>query len=405
MKNRRIIKSGFRVMRRNKMRTLFMMLGIVVGITALTLIFSLGKGTEKKVLDNIDRMFSGSSILISAGAGQMMGGPTSGGPTTNFTVEDMEAVQEEISNIETWDPMLMIPSREVKYLENSENIRIFGHSERSERVWNMGVTTGDYFDDQAVLTSARVALIGTTVVDSLFEGIDPIGEQIRIGTVPFRIIGILKQRGMDPHGWDRDNEVIVPYTTAMRRLMNIDYIQSAKLIVKDPKEMDRTVERITAILRDRHVLDDSEPDDFSIITPVQVQEMVSSANNIFNLLLPLIAGISLIVGGVIVANLMLISVNERTSEIGLRKAVGARSKDIQLQFISETVAITFLGGIVGVLIGMSGSQALAVIMNLPPTVSWKALVLGIVFSSLVGLIAGVVPARRAASLQPIETLR
>lgn len=405
MKNRRIIKSGFRVMRRNKMRTLFMMLGIVVGITALTLIFSLGKGTEKKVLDNIDRMFSGSSILISAGAGQMMGGPTSGGPTTNFTVEDMEAVQDEISNIETWDPMLMIPSREVKYLENSENIRIFGHSERFERVWNMGVTTGDYFDDQAVLTSARVALIGTTVVDSLFEDIDPIGEQIRIGTVPFRIIGILKQRGMDPHGWDRDNEVIVPYTTAMRRLMNIDYIQSAKLIVKDPKEMDRTVERITAILRDRHVLDDSEPDDFSIITPVQVQEMVSSANNIFNLLLPLIAGISLIVGGVIVANLMLISVNERTSEIGLRKAVGARSKDIQLQFISETVAITFLGGIVGVLIGMSGSQVLAVIMNLPPTVSWKALVLGIVFSSLVGLIAGIVPARRAASLQPIETLR
>jgi putative ABC transport system permease protein len=133
--------------------------------------------------------------------------------------------------------------------------------------------------------------------------------------------------------------------------------------------------------------------------------MVSSANKIFNLLLPLISGISLIVGGVIVANLMLISVNERTSEIGLRKAVGARSKDIQLQFISETVAITFLGGVVGVLIGIIGSQALAMIMNLPPTVSWKALVLGIVFSSLVGFMAGVVPARRAASLQPVETLR
>ena len=405
MKIRRIIKSGFRVLGRHKMRTLFMMLGIVIGITALTLIFSLGKGTEKKVLNNIDRMFSGSSILVSAGAGQMMGGPMSGGPTTTLTVEDLEAIQEEISDIEAWDPMLMIPSREVKYQENSENIRIFGHSERSERVWNMGVTTGDYFDDQAVLTSARVALIGTTVVDSLFEDIDPIGEQIRIGTVPFRIIGILKQRGIDPHNWDRDNEVIVPYTTAMRRLMNIDYIQSAKLIVKDPKEMDMTVERITAILRDRHVLADSEPDDFSIITPVQVQEMVSSTNNIFNLLLPLIAGISLIVGGVIVTNLMLISVNERASEIGLRKAVGARSKDILLQFISETVVITFMGGIVGVLIGMIGSQALAGIMNLPPTVSWKALVLGIAFSSLVGLIAGVVPARRAASLQPIETLR
>jgi len=405
MKTKRIIKSGFRILGRHKMRTLFMMLGIVVGITALTLIFSLGKGTEKKVLDNIDRMFSGSSILVSAGAGQMMGGPMSGGPTTTLSVEDFEAIQEKISNIETWDPMLMIPSREVKYQENSENIRIFGHSGRSEWVWNIGITSGEYIDSQAVLTSARVALIGTTVVDTLFEDIDPIGEQIRIGTVPFRVIGILKQRGIDPHGWDRDNEVIVPYTTAMRRLMNIDYIQSAKLIVKDPKKMEGTVEQITTILRDRHVLAESEPDDFSIITPVQVQEMVSSTNKIFNLLLPLIAGISLMVGGVIVTNLMLISVNERTSEIGLRKAVGARSKDIQLQFISETVAITFLGGVVGVFIGMIGSQALALIMNLPPTVSWKALVLGIVFSSLVGFIAGVAPARRAASLQPVETLR
>lgn len=405
MKIKRIIKSGFRVLGRHKMRTFFMMLGIAVGITALTLIFSLGKGTEKKVLDNIDRMFSGSSILVSAGAGQMMGGPMSGGPTKTLTVEDLEVIQEEISDIEAWDPMLMIPSREVKYQENSENIRIFGHSERSERVWNIGVTRGEYIDSQDVMTSARVALIGTTVVNTLFEDIDPIGEQIRIGTVPFRVIGILKERGIDPHGWDRDNEVIVPYTTAMRRLMNIDYIQNAKLIVKDPKKMERTVERITTILRDRHVLAEREPDDFSIITPVQVQEMVSSTNKIFGLLLPLIAGISLLVGGVIVANLMLISVSERTGEIGLRKAVGARSKDIQLQFISETVAITFLGGVVGIIIGMIGAQVLAMIMNLPPMVSGKALVLGIVFSSLVGFIAGVVPARRAASLQPVETLR
>lgn len=405
MKIRRIIKSGFRVLGRHKMRTFFMMLGIAVGITALTLIFSLGKGTEKKVLDNIDRMFSGSSILVSAGAGQMMGGSMSDGPTTTLTVEDLEAIQAEISDIEAWDPMLMIPSREVKYQENSENIRIFGHSERSERVWNIGVTRGEYIDSQDVMASARVALIGTTVVNTLFEDIDPIGEQIRIGTVPFRVIGILKERGIDPHGWDRDNEVIVPYTTAMRRLMNIDYIQNAKLIVKDPKKMERTVERITTILRDRHVLAEREPDDFSIITPVQVQEMVSSTNKIFGLLLPLIAGISLLAGGVIVANLMLISVSERTGEIGLRKAVGARSKDIQLQFISETVAITFLGGVVGIFIGMIGAQVLAMIMNFPPTVSGKALVLGIVFSSLVGFIAGVVPARRAASLQPVETLR
>jgi putative ABC transport system permease protein len=293
----------------------------------------------------------------------------------------------------------------VKYQENSDNIRVFGHSERAQRVWNIGVTRGEFFDGDAVTTSARVALIGTTAADTLFGDIDPIGEQIRIGTVPFRVIGILKQRGIDPHGWDRDNEILVPYTTAMRRLMNIDYVQTAKLLVKDPRKIERTAERITTILRERHSLAESEPDDFSILTPVQVQEMVSSANRIFNLFLPLIAGISLIVGGVIVANLMLISVNERTSEIGLRKAVGARSKDIQLQFLAETTVITLLGGIIGIVLGLVGSQAVSAVMKLPPSLSWEALALGVIFSTLVGLIAGVFPARRAASLQPVETLR
>jgi putative ABC transport system permease protein len=405
MKSKRIIKSGFLVMRRHKMRTFFMMVGIMIGITALTLILSLGKGTEKKVMDNIERMFTASSILISAGAGQMMGGPMSGGPTTTFTIEDLEVLHSEISDIDTWDPMQMIPAREVKYQENSDNIRVFGHSERAQRVWNIGVTRGEFFDGDAVTTSARVALIGTTAADTLFGDIDPIGEQIRIGTVPFRVIGILKQRGIDPHGWDRDNEILVPYTTAMRRLMNIDYVQTAKLLVKDPRKIERTAERITTILRERHSLAESEPDDFSILTPVQVQEMVSSANRIFNLFLPLIAGISLIVGGVIVANLMLISVNERTSEIGLRKAVGARSKDIQLQFLAETTVITLLGGIIGIVLGLVGSQAVSAMMKLPPSLSWEALALGVIFSTLVGLIAGVFPARRAASLQPVETLR
>jgi len=248
-------------------------------------------------------------------------------------------------------------------------------------------------------------LIGTTDVDTLFGDIDPIGEQIRIGTVPFRVIGVLKQRGIDPHGWDRDNEILVPYTTAMRRLMNIDYVQTAKLLVKDPRKIERTTERITVILRERHTLAESEPNDFSILTPVQVQEMVSSTNRIFTLFLPLIAGISLIVGGVIVANLMLISVNERTSEIGLRKAVGARSKDIQLQFLAETTVITLLGGMIGIVLGLVGSQAVSAMMKLPPSLSWEALGLGVIFSTLVGLIAGVLPARRAASLQPVETLR
>jgi putative ABC transport system permease protein len=405
MKNRRIIKSGFRVMGRNRLRTFFMMVGIVIGIMALTLILSVGKGTEKKVMDNLKTMFTIDSMLISASAPQQRGGPHSGGPTTTFTIADLEALEEEIPNVETWDTLQVLPSREVKYQENSDSIRVIGHSERLDRVWNIGVTRGELFDGDKVQTSARVALIGPHAVATLFGETDPIGEQIRIGNVPFRIIGILKERGVDLHGWDRDNEILVPYTTALRRLMNVDYIQTAKVLVKDYRKMEPTVERIKALLRERHGLMENVPDDFSVFTPVLVEEMVTSANKTFNLFLPLIAAISLLVGGVIVANLMLISVSERNSEIGLRKAVGARSRDIQLQFLAETIVITLLGGLVGVILGLVGSHVISVFMELPATVSWQALVLGVIFSILVGFIAGIFPARRAAGLQPVETLR
>jgi putative ABC transport system permease protein len=394
-------------MGRYKMRTFFMMVGIIIGIMALTLILSIGKGTEKKVMDNIETMFSANSLLISASSGQMRGGPHAGGPTTTFTIDDLETLQEEIPNVMAWDTLQVLQDREVKYQEKSDNIRVIGHSETADQVWNIGVTRGELFDSDAVLTSARVALIGTHAVDTLFGETDPIGEQIRIGNVPFRIIGILKERGIDLHGWDRDNEILVPYTTALRRLMNVDYIQTAKLLVKDykRKKMEATVESITAILRERHALDENVADDFSIFTPVLVQDMVSSANRIFTLFLPLIAGLSLLVGGVIVANLMLISVSERTSEIGLRKAVGARAKDIQLQFLTETTFITLMGGLVGIVLGLAGTQLVSALMEIPATLSWEALLLGVIFSTLVGLIAGIVPARRAAGLQPVESLR
>ena len=405
MKNGRIIRSGFRIMGRNKMRTFFMMVGIIIGITALTLILSVGKGTELKVMDSLKSMFSVNSLLISASAPQTRGGPHAGGPTTTFTVADLEVLQEEISNVEMWDTMQVVSGREVKYQENSDTIRVIGHSERADRVWNIEVTRGELFDGDAVLTSARVAMIGTHAVDTLFGETDPIGEQIRIGNVPFRIIGILKERGVDMHGWDRDNEILVPYTTALRRLMNVDYIQTAKVLVKDLREMERTVERFSAVLRERHALAENVPDDFSIFTPTLVQEMVSSANRVFNLFLPLIAGISLLVGGVIVANLMLISVSERNSEIGLRKAVGARSKDIQLQFLTETTFIALIGGLLGIALGLAGTYLVSALMELPAALSWQALALGVIFSTLVGLVAGIFPARRAAALQPVETLR
>jgi putative ABC transport system permease protein len=405
MKKRRIIKTGFRTMRRHKIRTFFMMVGIVVGITTLTLIFSVGKSTEKKIMDNIKRMFSASNILINAGGGRMIGKPNLEKIVKTLTIEDLEVLQREIANIDQYDPMLMIDKREVVYRNKMSNVRILGHSPTAEIIWNRTVTQGRFISDDDMQRSTRVAMLGVTVVAELFGDIDPVNKQIRIGNVPFIVIGVLEEIGSDPHGINKDLEIIIPISTMMKRLMNVDFIMFAKIQVKNANQMAETVDQVRTILRRQHHLTSNEPDDFSMITPIQVQEMIATANRVFNLFLPLIAGVALLVGGVVIANLMLITVNERKSEIGLRKAVGARSKDILYQFIIETTAITVTGGVIGILIGTVSVQALSIMMKLPPTVSWKAIFLGVFFSTMVGLSAGVIPAKRAAGFDPVETLR
>jgi putative ABC transport system permease protein len=204
---------------------------------------------------------------------------------------------------------------------------------------------------------------------------------------------------------DRDLEIYVPISTAMRRILNVDYVAAGKFLVTDPETVVETADRIGEIIRERHNIRAGEPDDFSIMTPVEVMEMIQGALRVFNLFLPILAGISLLVGGVVVANLMLISVSERVGEIGLRKAVGARSKDILVQFLLETVVITTAGGIIGVLVGIGGVRAMAGMMDVPAAVPPIAFLTGVLVPSLVGLVAGVAPARRAGALQPVEALR
>ena len=404
MKKSRIIKSGFRGMGRHKARTFFMMLGIVVGIFALTVIFSIGQGTENQVMSNIEKLFSPNDIMISAGR-TGMGGPRQGELVTTFTIADLEAIAEAIPNVEMWDPLIMTPGREAVYKDKSATTSIWAHSPQAELVWNRTIVSGEFFDDRDMESTARVALIGQDLAKELFGDEDPLGEQIRIGNVPFRIKGVLELRGVDPNGMNRDHELWIPITTSMRRLLNVDYIRNGKLRLEDVSKMAEAEAQITEILRERHDLAPQEPDDFHLFTPVQIQEMVSSANRVFNLFLPLIAAISLIVGGVVVANLMLLSVNERTAEIGLRKAVGARSKDILLQFLVETTVVTFVGGIVGIVLGLAGVGAVTAMMGMAFTVSWQALLLAILSSTIIGLLAGVFPARRAAAHQPVEALR
>jgi len=405
MKTRRLIRHGLRDMGRHKLRTFFMMLGTFVGVLALTVVMAIGQGTREAVMGNIERMFGGNSILLSAGGGGMMGGPSADGPTTTLVEEDLEEIQASVPGIRIYDPMIIASSREVVYQGNSSNVRLLGHSGNHEEVWNRGVSRGVFFEESEVRSSARVALVGETLVREVFQGADPIGLQLRIGTVPVQVIGVLDSMGIDPHGWDRDNEVMIPYTTMMRRVMNVDYIGSAKFLAEEGTDLDAAVQAIEVLLRERHALAEDELNDFSMITPVQVEEMVSSMNRIFTLFLPLLAAVSLFIGGIVVANLMLMGVNERRSEIGLRKALGARDRDIWLQFLLESSLVTVVGGVLALLVGAAGLSVIGRSMEGVSVMPWEAATLGLVAAVAVGLLAGVFPARRAAALEPVETLR
>jgi putative ABC transport system permease protein len=405
MKTQRIIRYGLRDLRRHRLRTFFMMLGTFVGVLALTLVVAIGQGTRDSVMGNIERMFAGNSILLSAGGGGMMGGPRAAGPTTTLVMEDLDAILSTVPGIAVYDPMVMASDREVVYQGNSSSVRVIGHSENHEEVWDRGVSRGAFFGSTEVRSSARVALVGETLVREVFEGADPIGFQLRVGTVPFEVIGVLDSMGIDPHGWDRDNEVIIPVTTMMRRVMNIDYVQSAKILVTDAGEMDRAVSAIETLLQDRHALADEEPNDFSMITPTQVREMVGSMNRVFTLFLPLLAGVSLLIGGIVVANLMLMGVNERRSEIGLRKAVGANAADIRTQFFLESALVTMVGGVLALVVGAVVLWFISKGMEIPSVMPWQAALLGLGAAVIVGVAAGVLPARRASELDPVTTLR
>ena len=246
----KLVSHGLRSMGRHRLRTFFMMLGTFVGVTALTVVVALGQGTQQEIMDRIDQMFSGSSIMVSAGAMGMGGGPRDA-PSTNLTIDDIGAVAVEVDGIDTWDPVVMAGEREVVWEGASASVRTIGHSERAAEAWNRGVSRGSFFTARDVSSSARVALVGETLAAEIFGDVDPIGQQIRIGTVPFDVLGVLEIQGIDPHGWDRDMEVHVPISTAMRRLMNVDYIMSAKIVVADGIDVDLAALQIEDRLRSR----------------------------------------------------------------------------------------------------------------------------------------------------------
>jgi putative ABC transport system permease protein len=398
----RLVSQGLRAMRRYKLRTSFMMLGSFVGVAALTLTISVSQGVRVKMMRTIRQIMGDGAMLVIGGGSRMMGSPRGG--ATRLTVDDIAAVAKEVPNIDAWDPQVDLRET-VRYADATARARVLGQSERWQRVWGRGVSRGESFDAAQVASSERVAIIGETVAKRLFPGQDPIGAEIRIGSVPLRVIGILEQFGIDMHGMDRDNEIVVPFTTVMRRLTNTDAINAAKLVVKDESQQEATARDVRQALRARHAINGDQPDDFMLVTSLMARSMMRSIQRVLMLYIPLVGAVALLVGGVVAATLMLASVNERTGEIGLRRAVGARPEDIRWQFVLETTIVILVGAVAGIIVGYLGARVVADRMRLEGAFSWTAVIVGLVAAAITGLLAGVAPARRAARLQPVEALR
>ena len=402
MKTSRLARHSLRTMGRYKLRTSLMMLGSLIGVAALTFVISVGQAAERKILKTVGQVFGDSSIVIHDGGGEMMHGPRR--PGTRLRIDDLEAIAKELPGVEAWDPMQTM-TESVRHGEVAHSVAVFGQSERWSQVWNRTVSRGELFEQTAVTGSARVAIIGETVAKELFAGEDPINADIQIGSVPFHVIGSLEPWGTDPHGGDLDNQVIVPISTLMRRLTNVDTVSAAKLQVADPTRSEEIKFEIRTILRQRHALAAGQPDDFTIITATEIRRMVGTVQRVISFYLPLVAAIALVVGGIVSASLMLTSVNERVAEIGLRRAIGARPEDIRLQFLLETTITILAGGFGGIALGWLVAELGANRMRLGAVSPWIAALVGIVASGMVGLLSGVLPALRAARLHPAEALR
>ncbi|MFO7574232.1 MAG: ABC transporter permease [Bacteroidales bacterium] len=405
MKTNRILRNSLKNIARFKMRSFLMMIGIIIGIIALTMVVSIGLGAKKVVMERVKK-FGLESVMVNATSGAMMGGQaTQGQPITTLKPEDAEYLKREVSSISEVAPFNRRSNSSISYFERSTTGALFGVTPEWAYVWDWDVTDGEFINEEDMSSLNRVCLLGPTVKKELFGDDNPVGEFIQIGNVRFEVKGVLVSKGTSPGGGDMDNRVMIPLSTFMRRVANVDYLAGIKILLKSNADISKTAGEITAILRERHNITEGTPDDFAVTTPTEVTAMAERVSGTFNLFLALLAGISLITGGIVVANIMFISVNERKKEIGLRKAVGANTGDIMNQFLFEAAAVTLLGGLAGLILGAAGAKILNLVMEMPVSISWASILTGVVSSTIIGLIAGIQPARRAAKLNPVESLR
>jgi putative ABC transport system permease protein len=398
----RMGRQALKAIATNKTRTVLMMLGVVIGVATLTVIASSVVGARAEVLGRVEK-FGLRQIGVIAGAGRKPGVPQP--VCTSLRLEDAQAILSEIANVKDVCAEIARTDVPVKHGNGSTYATIMATSSSWAAMWGAGLEKGRFFSQEDTVHLARVAVIGKTIHRDIFEYEDPVGKRILINNNPFEIIGVLEPRGTSPRGDDMDNQIVIPVSTGQKRVFRQDYLFAIKLELFDSSEMSRTVNDVRELLRERHNLREGVEDDFTIVTPTLIMNMMSSLSATFSLFLMMVSGISLVVGAIVIANIMFMAVNERRAEIGLRRAVGARKRDILAQFLLEAVCVATTGGVLGIVLGLIGLKLLSVYMKLPANIMWEPIVVGLVSAIVVGLTAGIQPARKAANSHPIEALR
>ena len=386
----------------HKLRTALATLGIVVGVCSVILMVAIGDGAQKEILSKIQAMGTDLVIVTSGQVKIIAGRQRQTGNVTTLTLRDVRAIAEETQYIKAAAPA-QGKKMLVKYEALSTTTAITGTTEAVIPIRKLSVQKGRFFTDDEDRTLQRVAVIGKTVAKNLFESRNPVGETIRIGKVSFEVIGMLQEKGTDLVGNDQDDVIYIPVNTALRRLFNLTYINNIYVQAKAGLIAKATAE-LTDLIREKHRLR-SKPDDFTIQSQTEILKTEKETSQTFTNLLSAVAGISLLVGGVGILAIMLISIKERTREIGLRRAVGALRRDLLLQFIVESLVLSASGGIVGIILGVVLSIGATYFTKWPLSLSLPAIIVAFSFSAAIGLIFGVYPAAKAARLDPIEALR
>jgi putative ABC transport system permease protein len=387
----------------HKLRTVLSVSGIVVGIAAVVLMVSAGSGTQKQIMDRIQGM--GTNLLIvNAGRTMMIAGRERQMDTVQtLLVADAQAIAKECPAVVLAAPAVS-KKLPVRWEDQDASTNVVGMSADGLTIRSITVAAGRLFDEEESRANTRVAILGPTAAANLFGGAEPVSQQIRIGKVPFEVIGLAKPRGTDLNGQDQDDVIIIPLETAMRRILNVTYVQTVYIRARDSQALGNAEAEATSLLRRRHRLD-GKPDDFTIQNQAMLLKTERATTDSITLLIGSVAGISLVLGGVGILAVMLMSVRERTREIGLRRALGALRRDIRNQFLLESAILAGAGGVAGVVSGVGLSLAISSLGYWPATVSWPAAAVAFSFSVMVGIFFGLYPAARAARLEPIDALR